>query len=162
MTTTPPDKPDPDDVAAVRFAQFALTSLRQHNTAATINALNELHRLYQWRGVYIAMFTWADILTAADPAAGKPVGFAIHNVRDGNRQDVNDSPHWARWAARFIAARAQDDTTQCIALINAITSPAEMTACFNGLLHVVAQTLEQWESGEPTRVPIPLPPQSPQ
>lgn len=158
MATTPPDEPDLEDAAAVLFAQLALTSLREHDTAGAVSALNDLYLLYGWRGVYIAMFAWAETLIAVDPAAGKPVGFAIHDTRNGNRQPVDDSPHWARWAARFIAANAQGDTTQCIALINAIASPAEMTACFNGLLHVVAKTLEQWESGEPTRAVSPLPP----
>jgi hypothetical protein len=143
----------PEEAAAARLAGKALGAYRREDTDRAALILNELLELYGHRGLYVAMLCWADyVADAAGP--GNARGITVFDSTKNRRVPIDDAPPWAAWAARFINARAVGDFDQCYGLLESCANDDVLTACFNGLLHVVATTLDGYAEGKPRRAPL--------
>jgi hypothetical protein len=143
------------ELASVAAAGAALAAYRRDDKQTAAALLEELQAEYGHPGIFVAMLTWADaVAEAAGPAPS--VGIAVFDETHGDRRTpIDEAPPWAAWSARLISARARRDHDQCHALLLTCSKDTkQFTDCFNGLLHVAAQTLNSYDAGKPRRVRI--------
>lgn len=146
----------PEEFSAAEMAADAMKlALAQDWDGA--NALAQgLLDIYGQHGGFVAMLLWADSIIEY---RGGPLSPAFHQLTffdvDAGPQPIQHgadaAPPWARWAGRFIFARAHDDRTQCHALIATCVDGPEFESNMLGVLEMVAQTIihaERYRRGQ--------------